>query len=268
MFNIVGERLNTSRRRVREAVAARDADYIQEDARLQARAGAVYLDVNAGEGPGDEFENLKWLIGTVEAAVDLPLSLDSPDPAVIGKALGLTKKPPLVNSISLESSRFEPMLAYLAGADADVAALCMDDTGMPKTKDEVVARAGRLIEALTSRGVPIERIHVDPLIQPISTDVAKGRMAMETVREIMATFAGAHTICGLSNVSYGLPKRRLVNRTFLTLLMAAGLDGAIVDPLDEKIMANVLVAEMLLGRDDYCLGYLKAMRAGRLDFEP
>ena len=113
-------------------------------------------------------------------------------------------------------------------------------------------------------GVPLQRIHLDPMIQPISVNNKDGGLALETIRWIHQEFPGVKTICGLSNVSFGLPRRFLVNRTFMVLCIGAGLTGAIVDPLDRKIMTNILVAETLVGRDEYCMKYLKTNRAGTL----
>ena len=264
MFVIVGERINTSRERVLEAVEKRDAGYIQDDVRRQEEAGATYIDVNAGAQVSSEMEDLKWLLNTIQDAVSIPLCIDSADPEVIRGALDIVQRPPMINSISLEQNRFEPMLDFLKDRECRVVALCMSDKGMPKSSDEVIERAGRLIEGLEGIGMERDHIYVDPLIQPISTDVSKGVMAMESVRGIMGQYPGVHTICGLSNVSFGLPERRIINRSFLPLLMTAGLDAAILDPLDDAIMTILKTTWMLLGNDPYCMEYIKAVRAGKI----
>ncbi len=264
MFTIIGERINTSREAVREAVEKRDRTYIQEDASRQAAAGATFIDVNAGARYGHELSDLQWLIEVIQERVSLPLSLDSPDPRVLEEAWQLVTQPPMINSISLEKDRFEPLLCLLAGRDCRVIALCMSDAGLPASDEEVVGRAGKLLEGLARAGISAERVHVDPLIQPVATDVTKGRMAMESVRRIMVEFPGVHTACGLSNISYGLPQRQLVNRSFLPLLMACGLDGAILDPLDSRIIGMLKATGMLLGQDAYCMDFLKAVRAGQI----
>jgi 5-methyltetrahydrofolate--homocysteine methyltransferase len=158
------------------------------------------------------------------------------------------------------------MLAFLQGKDCDVVALCMDDSGTPSSAQEVVERAVRLTEGLESIGVKRESIHVDPVIQPISTGDQNSVMAMESVRGVMKALPGVHTICGLSNVSFGLPQRKGINRIFLTLLLASGLDGAILDPLDVKIMSSLRASRMLLGQDPYCRSFLSAVRAGGVSF--
>jgi len=264
MFVIVGERINTSRKHVLEAVEQRNAVYIQEDVKRQIAAGANYIDVNAGARIGREMDDMEWLLEVIQEVATVPLCLDSPDPKVIEKALDLVKVPPMINSISLEKDRYEPMLSYLQNRECSVVALCMDDSGMPTSDRDVIDRAGRLVEGLEGIGIKRECIHVDPLIQPISTDVTKGVMAMEAVKGIIQECPGVHFICGLSNISFGLPQRKIINRTFLCLLMAAGLDGAIIDPLDGKIMTVLKTTLMLMGKDDYCEDYLKSIRAGQI----
>lgn len=264
MFVVIGERVNTSRKGVLEAVQQRNAQYIQEDVKRQEEAGATYIDVNAGARIGHEMEDMMWLIEVIQEVVNLPLALDSPDPKVLEKAWRLVKQPPMLNSISLEKKRYDPLIAFLKGRECGVIALCMDDKGMPKGVDDIIERAGRLVGGLEDIGIKRDRIYVDPLIQPISTDVTKGLMAMECVRGITNGYPGVHTACGLSNISYGLPQRKHINRVFLSLLMAAGLDGAIIDPLDDKMMAVLKTTQMLMGEDAYCMNYLKAVRSGQV----
>jgi len=261
---IVGERINTSRKGVNEAVEKRDAAYITVDVHKQAQAGANYIDVNAGSRIGSEMEDMNWLVEVVEAAVEVPLSLDSPDPNVLLALAKKAKKKPMINSTTAEKPRFESMKAVMQQRECEVVALCMDERGIPNAVDQALENASFLVKNLTRLGIPIERIHLDPMIQPISVNSKNGPLALETIRRVHQEFPGVHTICGLSNVSFGLPHRFLVNRTFMILCIGAGLTGAIVDPLDQKMMSNILVAETLVGRDDYCVKYLKANRAGTL----
>jgi len=264
MFVVIGERINTSRRAVREAVEKRDIVYIQDDVKKQQASGATYIDVNAGARIGHEADDMKWLLELIQAVVDIPLCLDSPDPAILEMAYGLVTRPPMINSISLENERYETMLPFLKGKDVSVIALCMDDAGLPLGADDTVARAVKLAGGLEEAGIRRDRIYVDPLIQPIGTDQAKGLMTLEAVRRIAEGLPGIHFTCGLSNISFGLPQRKIVNRAFLTLLMGVGLDGAILDPLDDAIMAVVKTTEMLLGNDQYCSDYLDGVRAGQI----
>jgi len=264
MFYIVGERINTSRKKVQEAVVNKDSAYIQGDIKKQQAAGADFIDVNAGARIGYEKADMEWLLTVIQEVVTIPLCLDSPDPEVLEMAYGIVKDSPMINSISLEKERYDAMVPFLKEKDCSVVALCMDDSGMPESSQDVIERAGRLVKGLEGIGVRRESIYIDPLIQPVSTNTTKGIMAMDAVREIMSKFPGVHTICGLSNISYGLPQRRIINRTFLALLMCAGLDAAIIDPIDDKIMAVLKTTEMLMGNDEYCSNYLKSVRAGQI----
>ena len=171
----------------------------------------------------------------------------------------------MINSITLEPGRFETVGPLVADGAADVVSLCLDETGIPRTTEKVVENARRLVAKLEALGVERGSIYLDPIIQPVSTDTDMGAVALSAIEIIMATLPGVHTTCGLSNVSYGLPERFLVNRHFLTCAMAKGLDSAILDPLDRKIMTSIFTAEMVLGKDEYCANYIDAVREGRIE---
>jgi cobalamin-dependent methionine synthase I len=264
MFCMVGERINTTRKRVQQAVADRDAAYIQQDVQAQQRCGAQYIDINAGARIGHETEDMQWLLEVVQPVVTVPLCLDSPDPKVLAMAYERVQKPPMINSISLEKARFDAMAPFLEGKKCKIVALCLDDSGLPKTALQIVQRAETIVMRLAGLGFSRDSVYVDPLVQPVSTDTKNGAMVLEAVSEIRKALAGVHIICGLSNISYGLPKRKIINRTFLSLMMAAGLDAAILDPLDADLTAVLKTTQMLLGQDIYCAKYLKAFRAGEI----
>jgi 5-methyltetrahydrofolate--homocysteine methyltransferase len=261
---IVGERINTSRKPVNKAVEKRDAAYISTDVQKQVKAGANYIDVNAGSRIGSEMEDLSWLVEVIEAAASVPLALDSPDPQVLLAMVKKVKQKPLVNSTTAEASRFEAMKAVIQERECDIVGLCMDERGVPRSVDQVLENAAHLVENLTKLGIPGGRIHLDPMIQPIGVHKDNGILAVETIRRLHREFPAVRTICGLSNISFGLPHRFLLNRLFMVLCIGAGLTGAIVDPLDQKMMTNIIVAETLAGKDEFCLKYLKANRAGIL----
>ncbi len=261
MFEVIGERINTSRKNVQEAVVQKDADYIVNDVKQQQEAGAHFIDVNAGARIGYETEDMKWLIDTIQPIATVPLCLDSPDPAVLEMAFQMVTRQPLINSISLEKDRYETMMPFLEGKDCKVIALCMDDSGMPGSSNDIVARAVKLITDLGKIGISPDSVYIDPLVQPISTDTNKGTMVLDAVRDIKKEFSTVHITGGLSNISYGLPQRRIINRTFVTLMMNAGMDSAIIDPLDSAIMATIKTADMLMGKDNFCGEFLKGVRS-------
>lgn len=265
MFEVIGERINTSRKLVQAAVAERNTAYIVDDVKKQQAAGATFIDVNAGARIGHEEEDMRWLLDTIQPVCEIPLALDSPDPAILEMAFSMVKQTPMINSISLEKERFEAMIPFLKGKECKVIALCMDDAGMPASSDDILERAKTLVVELNAIGIPTTNIYIDPLVQPISTDTNKGTMVLNAVRAIKAEFPEVHITGGLSNISYGLPQRHIINRTFVTLMMEAGMDSAIIDPLDKKIMASIQTADMLLGHDQFCMGYLKAVRSGAIE---
>jgi 5-methyltetrahydrofolate--homocysteine methyltransferase len=262
---IIGEKINTSRKKIQQAVENRDDAYIAGVAKEQKRAGAHFIDVNAGTFVDREVESLCWLVETVQSAVDLPLCLDSPNPDALAEAIKRHRGIPMINSISLEKDRFDAMLPVVTAQPCHVVALCMKETSMPVTVAERVSAGAELIERLTARGVALSYIFVDPLLQPVSVDIRMGKAALEAIGRMMDEFPGVNTIAGLSNISFGLPLRQLINSSFLVLSMAYGLSAAILDPTDRQMMRTLLSAEMLLGRDEFCENYINAYHEGRLD---
>jgi cobalamin-dependent methionine synthase I len=262
---IIGEKINSTRKSIAEAIAARNKEHIQNEAKAQSDAGADYIDVNAAALMGKEAQCLKWVIETVQEVTELPLCLDSPDPAVIKEVLPLVKNPPMINSISLEPSRLESILPLVLEYQTTVIGLCQTKEQIGKNVHEKVEIAGRLVERLTSAGVSIDSIYIDPLVFPVGTDTSSVCATLDAIEIIMQQFKGVHTICGLTNVSHGLPQRSLINRTLLAEAIARGLDAAILDPTDKKLISVMKAALMLMGKDEFCMDYIKAFRKGLLE---
>lgn len=262
---IIAERINASRKTIAEAIKTCDRLFIQEEAKVQTQAGANYIDVNAGTFVDTEAEKLRWVVEAVQEASDLPLCIDSPDPAVIRTIMPLLKKVPIINSITLEPSRIKGILPLVTEYQTKVVALCQAEDEIAETAESKVALAGRLVEMLTAAGVPIDNIYIDPLVFPVSTNPKSANATLEAITGIMKKFPGVHTICGLSNVSYGLPVRKLINRAFLASAITAGLNAAIIDPTDKQLYAMLKAVSMLVGKDDICMDYIGAYRAGLLD---
>ncbi len=261
---VIGERLNATRPAVARWIAGRDRDGLVGEARRQREAGADYLDVNAGTGCAGEPEALAWMVRSIQEEMDVPLCLDSPDPRAMEAALRAHRGKALVNSVSLERARFDPVVDLVLEHGAAVVALCLDDDGLPRDASETVAKGRRLVGRLLEAGVPAEDVYVDPLVRPIGTDPSAGTAVVEAVRRIRDEFPGVHVLCGLSNISFGLPRRTLLNQALLVAAMAAGLDAVILDPLDRELMALLAAAEAVLGRDRRGLGYVRAYRQGLL----
>ncbi|MBN1322200.1 MAG: dihydropteroate synthase [Thermoleophilia bacterium] len=261
---IVGEKINGTLRPVAEAIESRNAKLVQELALRQAEAGADFIDLNAGTGPQEEPESLVWLIESVEKVTDVPLCLDSAESAAILAGLEAVARPALVNSISGKEHLLNEVLPMLSGRCWGVIALLLDDQGIPGSVEERLAIGRRLIARTRAAGIDDERVFVDPLAVAVSTRQDGALLALETMTKLRDEFPSIKFGLGLSNVSFGLPARKVLNRVFLTLAVAAGLDMAILDPLDDGLYSELRAAELLLGRDRFCRTYTKAFRTGRI----
>jgi 5-methyltetrahydrofolate--homocysteine methyltransferase len=264
-MEIIGEKINGTRKKVAQAIAQRNGDIIRDLALRQAEAGADWLDLNAGTHPRQELEDLTWLIEQAQAASDKPLCLDSANPEALAGAVQVVDKRPMINSISGEQKRLEGILPIVAEHGCKVIALAMDSKSIPKESGARVAIVDRVIEATRAAGVPDDDVYVDPLVMTIATDTDSGAVVLDTIRTVRQKYPSVHLTVGLSNVSFGLPARPNINRAFLTLAREAGLDCAILDPLDNELRAAILATELLLGRDRHCLNYVRAARSGVFD---
>lgn len=261
---LIGELINTSRKAIREAVEARNSEYIQRVAKEQEEAGAHYLDINCGNMVGQEIEIMKWLVETVQQVTAMPLCIDSPDAAALKTGLSLLKPgyKPMINSISAETKRYEAIIPLIKEFQAKIVALCIEDAGMPATAEDRLRIAVDLVQALDKEGVAQDDIYLDPLIKPLSTNENHGKEVLDAIRLIKEKFPAVHFTCGLSNISYGLPNRPVLNRLFVVQTMTAGMDGYILNPTDKAMMGMVYASQALLGQDKYCSKYLKAHRKG------
>ena len=261
---VVGEVINTTSKSVEAAVKSRNTDAIRDMARAQAAAGADYIDLNAGTLGENEADGVVWLVETVQDSVATPLCLDSPDPAALEKALGACKSQALINSITAENDRFEPVIRLVEKYSARVVALCMDERGIPETAAQRLGVARDMAERLDAHGVAPDDIFIDPLVKPIGVAGSAAIEVLDAVRGIREKEPQVHIISGLSNVSFGLPARKLLNRAFLVMMISAGLDAALVDPLDQDLMSLITASDALLDKDEFCAAYLGAFRAGKL----
>jgi 5-methyltetrahydrofolate--homocysteine methyltransferase len=267
-MKIIGEKINGTRKTVAKAIAERDAEFIQGLAKNQVEAGAHWLDINAGTLPAREAEDLTWLIQLVQSVTDVPLCLDSANPEALRAVMKEVKKTPMINSISGEVARLSGILPIVSENGCEVIALCMDEQGIPATVEARLDVARKIFVETRRAGVPDEKLYFDPLVMTIATNTEAGQINLNTMRAVREEFPQAHISCGLSNVSFGLPVRALVNRTFLVLALQAGMDTAIIDPNDRELQAAMRAADLLLGRDKHCLNYTRAFRAGLLENKP
>lgn len=265
---IIGEKINGTRKAVNKAVLERDADFIRNLAIAQVAAGADALDINAGTSADREPEDMVWLINTVQDTVDTPLSLDSPNSAALAAGLTVTRQTPIINSISGEEERLTEVLPLVAKNGCRVLALALDGLTVPETCEERMNVVRRLFEATRKAGVPDENMYVDSLVMTVATNSEACNVTLATMRAVKAEFPLAHLTAGLSNVSFGLPARALLNRSFLTLAVSAGLDSAILDPMDRGLIETLYATEALLGMDRHCARYCRAFRDGKIGMKP
>ena len=265
---VIGEKINASNRSVAEAIARRDEEYVANLARVQAATGADFIDVNAGTGHGslqDEMAAMEWLVETAQAATDRPLAIDSEAPDVIEAALRKYRGERLIiNSVTAEPARLASIGPLAAEHQAWLVALTMGEHGIPDNVEQRLAACEVIMTYLTRLGMEAEQVFFDPLVLPIGVDTNQGLVTLRTIEQIKSRYPAARTVMGLSNISYGLPNRQLVNRAFLLMAVYAGLDAVILDPLDVKAMSLVKVANMLTGKDPSCRGYLRAHRKGTI----
>jgi len=263
---IIGEKINSTLKSIRPAMETRDTAAIVDLAKRQYEAGASYIDVNAGMFYENELEILQWLIESIQENVAAPFAIDSPNAKAILVGLKTNKNgKPIINSITGEKERMNSILPLVAEYKTGVIALCMDDRGMPETSKERVEIAQNMIKALTREGVSLSDIYVDPMIRPIGTGSHYGIVALETMRTVKQEYPDVHIACGLSNISFGIPARKVMNQAFLVAAMTSGMDGAILDPLDKKLMTFLYATEALLGVDDFCMNYITKFREGELE---
>ncbi|MGI9862277.1 dihydropteroate synthase [Moorella naiadis] len=261
---IVGEKINSSRPAAREILAGRDKEGLIRLVREQVDAGAAMLDVNAATLMEGEGETLRWAVETIQASLDIPLVLDSPSPAALAAALPIHKGQAMINSVTLETSRFTGIVPLVKEYGCQVVALCLDGQQIPTTAIRRLEIARELVAKLQAEGINPENIYLDPLVHTVGTNEQAGVEFLATLEGIKEKLPGVKTICGLSNISFGLPARRLINRTFLTLAVSRGLDAAVIDPLDQELLAALAATELLLGRDRYCQRFLRRYKESRL----
>ena len=267
---IIGEKLNSTRKKVREMIENRDAKSIQDLAKKQVEGGAEMLDVNSSAAKGDKEENIEWLVKTVQEAVDVPLCIDSPNAKEIERGLRVynwDKGKVLINSITGEKEKIDRLLPTIKKYKCAVVALTIDERGIPDNSKTRVEIAEKLIKILTDNGLPLKDIFIDPLVVPIGTNDKNGLLVMETIRSVKEAYPEVKIVTGLSNISFGLPERKLINQVFMILTMGYGMDAAIIDSTDKRMMAMIKTATTLLGKDSFCGGYIQAYRKGKLTFE-
>lgn len=259
---IIGEKINGSIPAVKEAIDKRDAAFIADRAVKQAAAGADFIDVCASTAPELEIETLKWLIEVVQAAVETPLCIDSPNPRAIEAVFQYANKPGLLNSISEEGDKCAVLLPLLVGNSWEVVGLTCDNNGIPCDLETKLKITKSMVEKADKFGITPDRIHIDPCVMALSTENNSLLNLEAEIRAIKALYPTIHVTGAISNISFGLPLRPLLNKTAMAFAIAAGMDSAVLDPLNRDMMGTIFATYALLGQDKHCRKYSKAYRAG------
>ena len=257
---IIGERINpTGRKVVLQALKEGNFGIVRSDATAQVAAGAAVLDVNAGVPGADEVALLQQVMRTVVEVTDVPLCIDTANPAALAAALEVYTGKALVNSVNGEERSLSAVLPLVKEHGAAVIGLCMDDNGIPATPEDRLAVAARIIERAGKLGIGADDVIIDPLALTMGADSKAGAIALRTIELVVKEF-GVNISMGASNISFGMPDRRYINSTFIAMAIHAGMTCPITNPLVPEVAIAILAADLSMGHDDYGMRWIQAYR--------
>jgi len=255
---LIGERINpTGRKRLAAELVAGKVEIVKAEALDQIAAGADVIDVNVGAAGVDQVAVLPRAVEMVQEVVDVPISIDTPDPAALAAALKIYQGKPLVNSVNGEEKSLSRVLPLVAEHGAAVIGLCMDDDGISSDPHRRLEVACKIVERAEALGIPREDVLIDCLALTVGADSKAALVTLETIR-LVRTELGVNMTLGASNVSFGLPERDVVNGVFLALAIQLGMNCPIVNAA--KVRPIILATDLLLGRDEYAMRYIKAYK--------
>ncbi len=253
--SVIGERINpTGKKRFRQALAERDFDYILAQAIEQTDAGAEILDVNVGAPGIDEVSLLPELVKRLQAVTDAPLQIDSANPKAVEAALRVYCGKAIVNSVNGGEQSLSAILPVVKKYGACVVGLTLDESGIPDTEKGRVEIAQRIAERASELGIKKNDVLIDCLTMAVSAQPESAKITLGALREVKTL--GFKTVLGVSNISFGLPNRGMINRSFLTLALEAGLDLPIINPNDAEMSGAVLAFNLLSGNDENAQNYI------------
>ena len=260
----IAEKINATIPSVKRIIENKEEKQLIKLARSQAEVGADYLDVNVGTGSGtqeDEMEAMAWAVTTIQQEIDTPLCIDSADHKVLEAGLKARgERPALINSTKGSDKYINDVLPLAKEYDQPLVGLAMDEEGIPKTVEKRVAACLKIAEACSHFGLDTGNLFFDPLVLPVATDVSQGKVTLDTIKAIKHAIPQAKTVMAVSNISFGLPKRKIFNAAFLHMAIMAGLDAAILNVLDRDLVGAAKTAEAILGRDRHCRKYSRFWR--------
>ena len=258
---IIGEKINGFVPRTGKAIQEKDGEYIKEIAIAQSEAGADFLDCCPATDEG-ALETMKWLVDLIQEVSDTPIALDSPGADILVEAMSYVNKPGMINSVSVAGDKIEKIFPLIANTPWKVVAMLDDENGIPADAEGRIEVFKRLLGEMEKYGVKPDQVFIDPLVETLGTNEESLTTFAEVCRECKKLCPKIHITSGLSNISFGLPKRKMVNMAFMVLSRGAGMDSAIVDPLNKDMLGVIYASEALLGEDEYCMEYLEAFRDG------
>jgi 5-methyltetrahydrofolate--homocysteine methyltransferase len=260
-FVVIGERINpTGRKKLAAEIASGNYSTVESDAAAQVAAGAHVLDVNAGVPTADEAQMMTEMVKRVQGLVDVPLCIDSAMVPALQAGLAAYDGKALINSVTGENESLESVLPLAKKYGAAVVAICNDEGGISEDPDVRYEVARKIKQRAMDHGLPASDVVVDPLVMPVGAVGDSGRAVLSLVSRIRSELQ-LNTICGASNVSFGLPDRQGLNAAFLAMLIGAGLTSAIVNPMHTQVMTSITGAEVLAGLDNRCKRWMKRCRA-------
>ncbi|UCF08721.1 MAG: dihydropteroate synthase [Thermoplasmata archaeon] len=255
---VISERVNGLFKSVGKAIDNRDEDFLKQHALEQVKAGAHVLDLNTGPGRDDEPEALAWMVKTVQEAVDVQLSIDTPNPKAMEAGLSACNKRAMMNSTTAEQKKMETLFPLAKEYDAEIFCLTLDEKGIPNDAEKRNELGMLMIATAMGYEIPVENIYLDPLILPVGAAQDQGQKVIDAINMFkMLSDPAPKTVVGLSNISNGTKQRSLINRTYLAMLMGVGLTAAIMDPSDEELMKVAKTGDILLNKKLYAHGYLQ-----------
>lgn len=258
---LIGEKINGSIPSVAKAIAERNEDWIRNLAKIQTDAGADFIDVCASV-KDNEVETIHWMIDLVQEVTDTPICVDSPDASVCVEAMKFCKRPGLINSVSMESNKADTIFPAIAGTTWQcVALLCAK--GIPQSAEERLIVFDQLMAKAKEYNIAPSRLHIDPLVEMLCISEDGITMVEDVIHSVKEKYPSIHVTGAVSNISFNLPARKLLNQAFLVLAMKAGMDSAVLDPTNRDMMGMMYATEAMLGLDEYCMGYVGAYREGK-----
>lgn len=257
---LIAERINAGFKDIRQAIVNKDGSVIKQWAQKQAEAKADYLDVNIGTA-SNKPEDLCWMIEMVQEQVDTAISIDNNKPAMLKEAVTVCKKPPLINSTTAAEDKLDELLPIVAEHKASIIGLAMDEEGTPKTTDKRIENAGKILAKIMEYDIPPDRLFLDPIMMPLKHMQDQGKEILKAASQFqLFSDPPCHIVCGLSNASISTTHKKLINRVFVAMLIANGLDAVILDVLDEELINTILTADLIMDKSIYADSYIEAFR--------